>query len=54
MGGCSCSCQPKGEKKDNPGVEKKNYICYQCNTFKEAPAKGPAPECCGQKMEAMD
>jgi hypothetical protein len=54
MGGCSCGCKAKAEKKDNSGAEKKGYICYQCNTFKEASPEAPAPECCGKKMQEMD
>ncbi|MGB8993457.1 MAG: hypothetical protein WCD80_15480 [Desulfobaccales bacterium] len=54
MGGCGCGCQPKAEKKAAPEADKKNYICYQCNTFKEAPAGTPVPECCGKKMQEMD
>jgi hypothetical protein len=51
---CNCGCQQKSEKKDNPGADKKNYICFQCNTFKEVPSEAPAPECCGKKMQEMD
>jgi hypothetical protein len=54
MGSCNCGCHAKSEKKDNPGADKKSYICYQCNTFKDAPAQAPAPECCGKKMQEMD
>jgi len=54
MGGCSCSCQHKSEKKANPGSDQKGYICYQCNTFKDVPAEAPPPECCGKKMQEMD
>jgi hypothetical protein len=53
---CSCGCQTK--KSDNassaPQGDKKSYICYQCNTFKESPAAAPPPECCGKKMQEMD
>ncbi len=54
MGSCSCGCQRKAEKPEAPEAEKKSYICYQCDTFKEAPARAPAPECCGQKMREME
>jgi hypothetical protein len=54
MGSCSCGCNAKSEKKDNPGANKKSFICYQCNTFKDAPTEAPAPECCGKKMQEMD
>ena len=56
MGGCSCSCHSKGPEKASasPQAEKKSYVCYQCNTFKDAPATEPAPECCGKKMNEMD
>jgi hypothetical protein len=52
MSGCSCGCKHKVAEK--PEAEKKNYVCYQCNAFKEALAKAPAPECCGKKMQEMD
>jgi hypothetical protein len=51
---CNCGCQAKAESPKNPEVEKKSYICYQCNTFKDAPAEEPVPECCGKKMQEMD
>jgi hypothetical protein len=54
MGGCSCGCKPKGAGKAAPAAEAKRYVCYQCNTAKEAPAGAPAPECCGKKMQEMD
>ncbi len=54
MGSCSCSCRQKAEDQKAPAAEKKSYICYQCNTFKEAAAGAPAPECCGKKMQEMD
>jgi hypothetical protein len=54
MGSCNCGCYAKSEKKDNPGADKKSYICQQCNTFKDAPTEAPAPECCGKKMQEMD
>jgi hypothetical protein len=54
MSGCTCGCQHKGGKKEAPGADKKNYICFQCNTFKETPAEAPTPECCGKKMQEMD
>ncbi len=52
---CNCGCQ----QKQSPGVspapeENKNYICNQCNTFKESPAAAPPPECCGKKMQEME
>jgi len=51
---CNCGCQQRAKQQDTPKADQKNYICYQCNTFKEAPAGSPAPECCGKKMEEMD
>jgi hypothetical protein len=51
---CNCGCQAKPEPKDNPEAGKKSYVCYQCNTFKDAPAKAAPPECCGKKMQEMD
>jgi hypothetical protein len=54
MGGCRCSCQHAGEKKVSPGFDKKGYICYQCNTYKDVPTAAPPPECCGKKMQEMD
>jgi|WetSurMetagenome_2_1015567.scaffolds.fasta_scaffold584591_2 hypothetical protein len=55
MSGCSCGCKHKdAEKAATPEAEKKSYVCYQCNTAKEVPAKAPAPECCGKKMQEMD
>jgi hypothetical protein len=51
--GCGCGCQHQAEKKA-PEADKKSYICYQCNTFKEAPVTAPVPECCGKKMQEMD
>lgn len=56
MSGCSCGCKHKGAEKAAPvpEVEKKGYVCYQCNAFKEAPAEAPVPECCGKKMQEMD
>jgi len=45
---CSCSA-PKTQE-----TEKKTYVCSQCNTFKDAGANEPAPECCGKKMNSMD
>jgi hypothetical protein len=51
---CNCGCQNKSDKKDNPGADKKNYICTQCNTYKEVPSEVSAPECCGKKMQEMD
>ena len=56
MGGCSCGCKNKGAAPTAAAseAEKKGYVCYQCNTFKEAPAGAPVPECCGKKMQEMD
>jgi hypothetical protein len=54
MGGCSCSCKSKSAEKTAPAAEAKRYVCYQCNTAKEAPPEALAPECCGKKMEEMD
>jgi hypothetical protein len=55
MGGCSCGCKPKAAEKAAPtSEENKRYVCYQCNTAKEAPAGTPAPECCGKKMQELD
>ncbi len=54
MSNCGCGCQHKSEPKAAPAAEKKSYICYQCNTFKEAPSAAPVPECCGKKMQEMD
>jgi hypothetical protein len=56
MSGCSCGCKHKDAEKAAPApeAEKKNYVCYQCNTFKDAPVEAPAPECCGKKMQEMD
>lgn len=53
---CSCGCTAKKptEAPEAPAPESKSYVCYQCNTFKEAPATAPAPECCGKKMQEMD
>ncbi len=50
---CTCGCQAK-KAPEAPEPEKKSYVCYQCNTFKEAEARAPAPECCGKKMQEMD
>jgi hypothetical protein len=50
---CTCGCQAK-KAPEAPEPEKKSYVCYQCNTFKEAEARAPAPECCGKKMQVMD
>lgn len=56
MSGCSCGCRHKGAEKAAPApeAEKKSYVCYQCNAFKEAPAEAPVPECCGKKMQEID
>jgi hypothetical protein len=54
MCNCSCSCQEKAQKQDTAAAEKKGYVCYQCNTFKDASAEAPVPECCGKKMQEMD
>jgi len=54
MASCSCGCQHKSEKPKASEAEKKSYICYQCNTFKDAPAAAPVPDCCGKKMQEMD
>jgi hypothetical protein len=56
MGSCSCGCQHKAAEKaaEAAEAEKKRYVCYQCNAFKDAPSGTPAPECCGKKMEEMD
>jgi len=54
MGNCSCNCQQKAEKEEAPEHEKKIYICFQCHTFKATSSSGPAPECCGQKMQVLD
>lgn len=56
MSGCSCGCKHHGAEKPAPApkFEKKSYVCYQCNAFKEAAAEAPAPECCGKKMQEMD
>ena len=54
MGSCNCNCQQKDGKTAASAAEKKSYICYQCNTFKDAPAGAAAPECCGKKMQEMD
>ena len=51
---CNCGCQQKADKQGAPKDEKKGYVCYQCNTFKDAPAEGPVPECCGKKMQELD
>ena len=43
MCSCNCNCQQKEEKPAATEAEKKSYICYQCNTFKDAPGEsGPA------------
>lgn len=52
--GCNCNCQQKDVKPAAAEVEKKSYLCVQCNTFKEVSSKMPAPECCGKKMQDMD
>ena len=52
--GCNCNCGQKDAKPAATEAEQKAYICQQCNTFKEAPAEVPAPECCGKKMQEMD
>jgi hypothetical protein len=51
---CNCGCQET--HKQSPAVleEKKTYVCSQCNTFKEAEATQPRPECCGKAMQEMD
>jgi hypothetical protein len=54
MCSCNCSCQQKDAKSAAAEGEKKSYICYQCNTFKDAPSGAVAPECCGKKMQEMD
>jgi hypothetical protein len=54
MSGSSCGCKHKGADAPKPEAEKKSYVCYQCNTSKEAPAEAPAPECCGKKMQELD
>jgi hypothetical protein len=53
---CSCGCKSKKSPQATPasGGEKKSYVCYQCNTFKESPAGAPPPECCGKQMQEMD
>jgi hypothetical protein len=51
---CNCGCNAKPEPKDNPGADKKSYVCSQCNTFKDASQAAPPPECCGKKMQEMD
>jgi len=53
MSTCSCGCQNKAAEKAAE-AEKKSYVCYQCNAFKDAPAGAQAPECCGKKMKEMD
>lgn len=52
MSGCACSC--KAPAKPAQAEENKTYVCIQCNTFKNAAANEPAPECCGKKMNEMD
>ena len=54
MCSCNCNCQQKDEKQAVPGAGKKRYLCYQCNTFKDAPSEAQAPDCCGKKMQEMD
>jgi hypothetical protein len=56
MSGCNCGCQHKSAEKaaKPPEDEKKSYVCYQCNAFKEIASEAPAPECCGKKMQEMD
>ena len=56
MTGSSCGCKHKGAENTapKPEVENKIYVCFQCNTAKEAPAGASAPECCGKKMQEMD
>ena len=54
MGNYSCNCQQKAEKKEAPEHEKKIYICLQCHTLPVTSSSGPAPECCGQKMQVLD
>ena len=54
MGSGNCNCRQKEEKPVASGAEKKSYICYQCNTFKDAPNGAAPPECCGKKMQEMD
>jgi hypothetical protein len=54
MVGCNGNCQHNAEKKAAPEDEKKIYICSQCNTFTAAPVDRPAPECCGEKMKALE
>lgn len=53
---CSCGCQTKEDQKapTTPQEEKKSYICYKCNTFKDATTSEPAPECCGKRMDEVD
>jgi hypothetical protein len=53
---CSCkdNCQQEDKKPVASEAEKKSYICYQCNTFKDAPTGAAPPECCGKKMHEMD
>jgi len=51
---CTCGCQQRNDKKDNQEAEKKNYLCSQCNTYREVPSEAQAPECCGKKMQEMD
>jgi hypothetical protein len=52
--GCNCNCHQKDVKPAAIEVEKKTYLCAQCNTFKEVSSQMPAPECCGKKMQDMD
>lgn len=54
MGSCNCNYQQKDKKAVATGPEKKSYVCYQCNTFKDAPTGTAPPECCGKKMQEMD
>jgi hypothetical protein len=53
---CNCGCQNKEAQNIQPAPpeEKKSYVCYQCNAFKDAPAGQPTPECCGKKMDEVD
>ena len=53
-GSCGCKHNAAAQAAPKPEVEQKSYVCYQCNTAKEAPAEAPAPECCGKKMQEMD
>ncbi len=56
MSGCCSGAKSKGTEMaaPTPEGEKKSYVCYQCNAFKEALVEAPAPECCAKKMQEMD